>query len=118
MNKLTPAQIARVVHEANRAYCESIGDYSQKPFDQAAEWQRESAVKGVIAVQEGTANTPEQQHQSWLDEKVRTGWKFGSIKDESLKTHPCMVPYHELPIEQQMKDHLFRAIVTTLLGVA
>lgn len=118
MNRLTPAQIARVVHEANRAYCESIGDFSQKPFDQAEEWQRESAVKGVIAVQDGTASTPEQQHQSWLDEKERTGWTYGEIKNAETKKHPCMVPYDQLPVEQQMKDHLFRAIVTTLLGVA
>lgn len=110
-------QIAAVVHEANRAYCVAIGDYSQKPWELADEWQRESARKGVQAVLDGTAKTPEEQHQSWLDEKTRTGWTFGSIKDVDNKKHPCMVPYDQLPPEQQMKDHLFRAIVTTLTGV-
>lgn len=116
MNRLNAAQIARVVHEANKGYCESIGDFSQKSWEQAAEWQRESAIKGVQAVMDGTARTPEEQHQSWLDEKARTGWKFGHIKDEEKKTHPCFVPYDQLAPEQKMKDHLFRAIVTTLLG--
>jgi hypothetical protein len=28
-------QIARVAYEANRAYCRTIGDDSQKPWDEA-----------------------------------------------------------------------------------
>lgn len=115
MNRLSAGQIARVVHEANKGYCESIGDYSQVTWEKAPEWQRESAIKGVQAVLDGTARTPEEQHQSWLDEKVRTGWQFGAIKNAETKRHPCMVPYDALPPEQKMKDHLFRAIVTTLI---
>jgi hypothetical protein len=108
--------IARIVHEANRAYCQTLGDGSQCCWDDAPEWQRTSAVLGIEAVRDGTAGTAEEQHESWLDEKRRTGWTYGSVKDPDAKTHPCMVPYAELPVEQQFKDHLFRAIVLTCLG--
>jgi len=40
-------QVARVAHEANRAYCESIGDTSQVRWEDAPQWQRDSALKGV-----------------------------------------------------------------------
>lgn len=103
-----------MTHEANRAYCVAIGDRSQVAWDDAPEWQRESAIKGVQAVRDGSAKTPKEQHQSWLDEKMRTGWIYGPVKDAEAKTHPCFVPYGELPPEQQRKDELFRAVVTAL----
>jgi hypothetical protein len=109
-------QIARVTHEANKGYCESIGDYSQRSWEQAEEWQRQSAVAGVRAVVEGRAKSPEEQHQAWCDDKLRDGWKFGHIKDGEKKTHPCLVPYADLPPEQRRKDVLFRAVVAALTG--
>jgi hypothetical protein len=107
--------IARVTHEANRGYCASLGDMSQLPWDLAAKWQQDSAIAGVQAVLDGTATTPEQQHESWLAQKVADGWIYGPEKSAVSKTHPCMVPYDDLPPEQQRKDALFRAIVVALL---
>lgn len=37
-------EVARVVHELNKAYCESIGDNSQPDWDNAPEWQKSSAA--------------------------------------------------------------------------
>jgi len=53
-------------------------------------------------------------HESWCDFKRADGWVFGEVKDAGAKTHPCLVPYAELPEEQKIKDHLFSAIVTAL----
>ena len=44
---MSPAEIAKVCHEINRAYCHAIGDDSQLSWDQAPEWQRQSAIHGV-----------------------------------------------------------------------
>jgi len=98
--------IAAACHDANRAYCESIGDLSQKPWDDAPDWQKDSAAKGVVGVL-FYGNTPEQSHESWMSQKRAEGWVYGTVKDPEAKTHPCMVPYSELPPEQQRKDHLF-----------
>lgn len=49
-----------------------------------------------------------------MKEKVDAGWVFGEIKDADAKTHPCIVPYDELPEFQKKKDHLFIAIVKAL----
>ena len=104
-------QIAQVVHEANRAYCRTIGDYSQVSWDEAPEWQRTSAINGVAGILNGSITKPEQSHESWLAEKQATGWKYGPVKNAETKEHPCFVPYNELPAEQRVKDAIFFAIV-------
>lgn len=105
---------AHAAHEANRAYCVAIGDLSQPSWDAAPDWQKESAVKGVLGVAQG--NTPEQSHESWLKEKAETGWKYGVIKDPEKKEHPCFVPYSDLSPAQRMKDSIYVAVVTAMLN--
>lgn len=96
---------AEAAHEMNRVYCQALGDGSQAAWGQAPDWQKASALQGVDGVFAGDG--PGASHESWLAEKVATGWKFGPVKDPAKKEHPCMVPFHELPVEQQQKDHLF-----------
>jgi hypothetical protein len=108
-------QTARVCHEANRAYCISIGDASQSTWDDAPEWQRSSAIKGVefhvSHLDVGIKPSPSASHESWLAEKREAGWKYGPVKDADKKEHPCCVPYNDLPISQRLKDYIFAGIV-------
>lgn len=112
-------QIAQVCHEANRAYCITLGDFSQKVWSEAEPWQQESAIKGVQyrldAHARGETPPPDAQHNAWLADKERTGWRYGPVKDASKREHPCCVPYQELPVEQRLKDYLFVGIVTAFL---
>jgi hypothetical protein len=101
---------ARAAHEVNRTYCLfALDDGSQKPWDQAEEWQRQSARDGVRHVLNGA--TPQEQHEAWKADKVRDGWVYGETKDPERKTHPCIVPYDQLPIGQRRKDDLYIATV-------
>lgn len=103
--------IAMAAHEANRAYCMAIGDLSQLLWDDAPDWQKESAIAGVNMHLANPSATPEDSHASWLAEKVAAGWVYGPVKDVEKKEHPCCVPYAELPTEQKAKDYIFRAVV-------
>jgi hypothetical protein len=109
---------ARTGHEVNRAYCESIGDHSQVPWDEAPEWQKASAREGALNIAEGRVGKASDSHASWLEHKLADGWKYGPVKDPEKKEHPCMVPYEELPPEQQVKDALYFAAVTGVLGLS
>lgn len=106
--------IARVCHEANRALCETQGDTSQKPWGEAEDWQRESTIKGVQFAIDNPEAPASAQHDAWSADKLADGWQYGAVKDPVAKTHPCLVPYSQLPVEQQAKDHLFRGIVGSL----
>lgn len=104
---------ARAAHEVNRAYCASIGDTSQPSWEDAPEWQKSSALMGVAGALMGA--TPAESHASWMRVKLADGWRYGPIKDPIEKTHPCLVPYDNLPPEQQAKDLLF---IKTVRAVA
>ncbi len=106
--------IARVCHEANRVYCQTIGNYSQPAWENAPEWQKSSAMKGVEFCLANRDAQPSANHESWLKVKQAAGWKYGPVKDAEKKEHPCFVPYEQLPVEQQKKDSLFKAVVTAL----
>lgn len=110
---MTNIEIARVAHEINRAYCQGIGDDSQPSWEDAPQWQKDSAIAGVKFHFENAA-TPEESHASWMAQKAADGWKYGDVKDADKKEHPCFVPYGELPQEQRVKDYLFRAVIHSL----
>ena len=107
--------IASICHEANRAYCLTLNDKSQPPWSEAPQWQKDSAIHGVeahlSALESGTELPPSHSHDSWLKEKTETGWVYGETKDPEAKTHPCCVPYDQLPYDQKIKDYIFGAIV-------
>ena len=103
-------EIAELCHQVNKAYCESLGDFSQPNWENAPEWQKKSAINGVEYHLTNENTKPEDSHNSWLKEKEADGWKYGKIKDPVKKEHPCFVPYEQLPKEQQAKDYIFKAI--------
>jgi hypothetical protein len=103
-----------VCHEANRAYCYALGDTSQEEWASAPEWQRESAINGVQFHLDNPLANPIDSHWNWMREKIADGWIYGPVKDAEKKEHPCLVNYHELPLEQRRKDALFIGIVRAL----
>lgn len=107
--------IARRAHEVNRVYCASIGDNSQKRWDVAPGWQRESAIGCVKEIMDNPHMEVGDAHAAWLKHKLDTGWVYGKVKDAGARTHPCMVPFEDLPSAQQMKDVLFINVVKSFL---
>lgn len=102
--------IARVVHQANRVMQLAAGEEELSPkWDEAPEWQTESSIEGVKSALAGV--TPVTLHELWSKKKLNEGWVYGEVKDPEKKTHPCLVPYLQLPQEQKIKDLLFLEIV-------
>lgn len=112
---MTNEQIAKVCHEVNRAYCLSIGDESQLPWNDAPEWVKDSARAGVALHSADLSLGPEASHEAWMRHKLADGWVFGWEKNAERKEHPCLVPFDALPREQQAKDYIFQAVVHALL---
>jgi hypothetical protein len=107
--------IARVIHNVNRAYCEAIGDSVPPEWDEASQEQQHMVMKGVEHRIMHPEATPETQHAGWLEAKEELGWKYGPVKDEIRREHPCMVSYADLPPAQKVKDYLFGAIVESMI---
>lgn len=106
--------IAMVCHQANKKWCEANDDNTQVDWRFAPEWQQKSAIEGVefrLANPDAPASA---MHENWSKEKMADGWVYGEVKDSEKKTHPCLVPFEQLPLYQQKKDKLFSAIVDAL----
>jgi hypothetical protein len=108
------AHIAAICHQANKIWCQINGDYSQGQWSEAEQWQRDSAMNGVKFRLENPNALESAQHDAWMEEKIAQGWVYGEVKDAEKKTHPCLVPFEELPLFQQKKNKLFSAIVDAL----
>ena len=79
--------IAKVCHEANKAFCETLGDDSQVTWDEAGEHIKNSAVDGVMFHLEKPRRQDE-SHANWMKFKVADGWVYGPEKDEIKKNTP------------------------------
>jgi hypothetical protein len=105
-SELKVTVMAIAIHQANKAYCEALGDFSQVDYCHAPANIRDSACDGIRYALENPEVTPEQMHENWCQFKLNDGWRYGEIKDANLKTHPCLVPYDKLPEAQRKKDDL------------
>ena len=47
----------------------------------------------------------ENVHEVWAATRITQGWKYGEQRNDELKTHPCLVPYEELPEEEKKYDY-------------
>ena len=46
----------------------------------------------------------ENTHDVWAAERIADGWKYGPVRDDRLKTSPCLVPYSQLPESEKAYD--------------
>ena len=107
-------RIARVVHEALRAWAAAHGQESYPHWRQAKAWMKQSTRESVAFVLDHPDAGPGAQHDQWMAQKRRDGWRYGEVKDTGAKTHPMMVPFDDLPAMERAKDALLIAIVQAL----
>jgi hypothetical protein len=105
------AQMAKTCHEVIRALCQAFGDSSIVSWENAPQWQKDSTFEQIKFALANPDAPVSATHDSWSAEKIAAGWVYGPIKDADVKTHPCLVPFDDLPSDQKAKDYLFRAVV-------
>jgi ryanodine receptor 2 len=43
-------------------------------------------------------------HEVWAESRIAQGWSYGEERNDTLKHHPCLVPYEELPEVEKAYD--------------
>ena len=107
--------IARVMHEAVRAFQAGIGQSAAPPWNKAPKWMQKASRDGVLFRLLNPEAGPSAQHDQWMQSKLEDGWRYGKEKDGVKKTHPLLVPYEELSQEERQKDALVAAIIDSLI---
>jgi hypothetical protein len=109
------AGVARVVHEAVRAWQVSNEQDAAPPWSKAPKWMKESTLAAVRFRLDNPRAPASIQHEQWMIEKHAGGWKFGKTKDGVKKTHPLLIPYNQLPLVERRKDALVAGVIDALV---
>lgn len=107
-------RIARVMHEAVRAWQKASAQMTAPPWGQAPKWMKSSSIEAVKWRLTNPNAEISAQHDRWVAEKKADGWKHGRTKNGVKKTHPLLVPYGELPEVERRKDALVNAVIDAL----
>ena len=57
-------------------------------------------------LQELTEMIAENAHDVWAENRMKEGWTYGEVRDDSKKKHPDLVPYASLPEGEKEYDRL------------
>lgn len=75
---------------------------------------KQSSIESVTFTLDNPDAPHSAQHDQWMDQKKRDGWKFGKVKDQVKKTHPMLVPYDKLPDFEKRKDAIVKSLSIAL----
>ena len=54
-------------------------------------------------------------HEVWAQNRMAEGWRYGPERNDAAKTHPCLVPYHDLPESEKEYDRATSAETLKLI---
>jgi RyR domain len=74
-------------------------NYSPKPID-TAHIQLTADQRHLVEAL--AANV----HDVWAHKRIKDGWRHGATRNDELRTHPCLVPYAELPEAEKEYDRV------------
>lgn len=49
-------------------------------------------------------NMAKNVHEVWAESRIREGWTYGSSRNDKERTHPCLIPYEDLPDNEKAYD--------------
>ena len=51
-----------------------------------------------------TERLAEHAHELWAKQRIKDGWRFGGVRNDAAKEHPCLIPYDDLPDSEKAYD--------------
>lgn len=73
------------------------GNYKPQPIDT-------SDVKLPLELEDLIEEMSKNVHEVWAETRINQGWSYGEQRNDELKTHPCLVPYEQLPESEKEYD--------------
>lgn len=108
---------AALTHEANSLFRELLDPNATivPAYFGLGTPAQQAIVDAVEYVREHADVTPEEIHEIWMRSKAAQGWTYGGELDYEKKTHPNLIPFHELTEDDQLKDKLFIEVAKGVL---
>ncbi|MCE4566923.1 Ryanodine receptor Ryr [Maribellus sp. CM-23] len=65
-----------------------------------------------VSLQKLIEELAENVHETWMEARIKEGWVWGEKRNEDKKTHPCIIPYEQLP--EFEKDYDRKTAIETI----
>lgn len=72
-------------------------NYNPKPIDT-------TSIKLDADIVELGEKIAENVHNVWAVGRIKEGWTYGEKRNDTEKTHPCLVPYNKLTDSEKQYD--------------
>ncbi len=72
-------------------------------------------VQLPLSLQPLIEDLSQNNHDVWARGRMSDGWTLGAHRDDATKSHPCLVPYAELPESEKQYDR--NTVVETLKAI-
>ena len=72
-------------------------NYVPQPVD-TSDVQLPEGLDGLVEV------IAENVHEVWAQSRMKQGWAYGEERNDTLKRHPFLIPYEELPEVEKSYD--------------
>jgi TrkA family protein/RyR domain-containing protein len=99
------AQLPEEFKDANRAFADGVGD---KLAAAGCALLPAPLIDPRGRLFEFTDDEVERlaelEHERWMADKLRAGWRYGPVRDDARKVHDCLVEWAQLPEEEADKD--------------
>jgi hypothetical protein len=115
---LTPDEIYEIAQNLNHILTEGNFVFETSTFDEDCCIQEDDDMGVYMEPElfEQLATTlSERNHNKWLHERMKAGWRYGPARDDALKTHPLMKPWNQLSEECKSIDYEFPGFFVDLL---
>ena len=95
------SELEPYLQESNYAQAEHIG---AKLAEIPAELSTAPPVQPFAFTAGELLRLAEQEHERWVAERTRAGFRVGKVRDDPRKLHPDLVDWAELPEDSRRKD--------------
>ena len=58
----------------------------------------------IMEMNEVVEQTARCVHDAWARLRLEQGWRYGPVRNDAQKLHPCLVPYDRLPEAEKEHD--------------
>lgn len=83
-----------------------MGAEARNPLTYTPEPIRTAGIRLPAELEGLTELLAKNAHENWARQRIADGWTLGPKRDDKKKTHPCLIPYEELPDSERTYDRM------------
>ena len=116
MNTIKISEVAKIAYQANKAYSEIFDTRIRRDWTKLDQSERDFYIKGALFHLNNPDANESDSHNAWVKDMILKGWSYDKYYNPAKKTHPCIINFNKLTLEQQFKDYMFKGLINLFIN--